>query len=173
MYTLNKIGMGDCLNNSFIQDSNKLIINITNRIKDIINQEERAKLNNYKSLTIFKLIKKGTEISQYLINPEITNKQKIGLAWWRLGIRKLKNWRGNSENNKCILCNEEEDDNEHLILKCKMLNEIRNKYFDKHFFHIYTITKNINYSNTKHIQKFGNFLFIVRELIKTEIKKHS
>ena len=87
-------------------------------MKDIINQEERAKLNNYKTLTTFNSIKKGTEISQYLINTEITNKQKIGLAWWRLGIRKFKNWRGNSDDDKCILCKEDEDDNEHIILKC-------------------------------------------------------
>ena len=73
-------------------------------MKDISNQDERAKLINYKTLTLFNMSKRGTEINNYLINPEINNKQRIGLAWFRLGIRKLKNLRRNNKDNKCILC---------------------------------------------------------------------
>ena len=94
-------------------------------MKDISNQDERAKLINYKTLTLFNMIKRGTEISNYLINPGINNKHRIGLAWFRLGIRKLKNLRGNNDDNKCILCKEYVDDNEHLIFLCNKLTELR------------------------------------------------
>jgi hypothetical protein len=46
-----------------------------------------------------------------------SRKERLGIAWWRVGIRKLKEIRRGLKKGRCPLCYELED-TKHILLIC-------------------------------------------------------
>ncbi|KAJ4426309.1 hypothetical protein ANN_27123 [Periplaneta americana] len=78
-----------------------------------------------RSLKYYREVKQFWKQEEYIrLN---SREERTGMAWWRLGIWRLKNKRGNVEKDKCPLCGLAED-SMHIALKCQATNGLRHSW---------------------------------------------
>ncbi|KAJ4429544.1 hypothetical protein ANN_21713 [Periplaneta americana] len=98
-------------------------------VKERANETSREDIfSNIKDLGSLKYYR---EVKQFWVQEEYvrlnSREERTGMAWWRLGIWRLKNRRGNVEKDKCPLCGLAEDA-VHIALKCQATNDLRHSW---------------------------------------------
>lgn len=101
MSLLEKIGMKEdwyCLTKTNV-NIKLLIERVKIRCDDINKQEAFARMSIMKSVKWYIKIKNKWQLEDYIT--VCTRKEKCGIAWWKLGIWKLRGMRKNYERDKC------------------------------------------------------------------------
>lgn len=167
---VNKIGMGWIWNRMGDWNVNIIAKLIRKRCNDILKQELGSDLDHFKSLEDFKNIKSGWGMETYVY--KCSSKIRYGLAWMRLGIWKLKNFRGNYPRDMCPLCMKVENAR-HILLECLETDEWRKTFISSKYLRMnkeVAFKKLCITSNLEVIQKIGMYLFLVRNKWKKKVE---
>ena len=93
-----------------------------------------------------------------------SEKERMSIAWWRLGIRRLKRIRKNFQKGKCPISNGREDA-QHIILECEVTKELRRKYLNSRILNIHpnlAYNKIIYKKSNININNIGKLLYKIK-----------
>ena len=146
---------------------------ILTRSNDIFRQESLAKHRTLRSVAWNLEYNEEWDTQNYVKKGKL--KDRIGIAWFKMGVWKLRNHRKEFEKKKCPLCLEQENEI-HIILECNKTKEIRLELIDKKILTMnkkLALSKLINTKNEETRLKFGKYLYLVKKLWEKEILKLS
>jgi hypothetical protein len=93
-----------------------------------------------------------------------SNNERMGIAWFRAGIWKLRGMRKGLEIGRCPLCNGEED-SVHIILKCPETRRLRENLLSRKWQIIneeLSYNKNISCLNTVELRNLFTYLYKIK-----------
>jgi hypothetical protein len=99
--------------------------------------------------------------------------ERRGMAWWRLGIRKLRGSRKGVEKGTCPLCLGKED-TKHILLECLETNDWRMEMLCERWLDIneeMVYKKVLSCTKNMMVKNIGKFLFRVKCKREGKVKK--
>jgi hypothetical protein len=101
---LERLGMGDVWRNG--EENNRNVwIAVSRRCVDIERQNMETSMKDKRSLVFYNELKSSWEKKVYI--DVCTQEARRGIGWWKMGIWRLKDVRGNTEQGMCPMCNKE------------------------------------------------------------------
>jgi hypothetical protein len=131
---------------------------IKERCNDIERQNLFSKIKEKISLIFYSDVKQEWAGEQYISCCSRT--ERSGLAWFKIGIWKLRGMRKESEKGRCPLCSEEEDPI-HILLKCSETRKWREQFLNRKWLRP-AFKKIINCNNSIELKNIGSYLYKIK-----------
>jgi hypothetical protein len=101
---------------------------VKGRCDDIERQNLFSRMSEKISLVFYQEMKQEWDREEFIVY--CNRNERRGMAWWRLGIWKLRGSRKGVEKGTCPLCLGEED-TKHILLECPETNDWRTEMLCK------------------------------------------
>jgi hypothetical protein len=124
-----------------------------------------------RSLEFYNELKSSWEKKLYI--EVCTQEARRGIGWWKMGIWRLQDGRGNTDQGMCPMCNKEESWSH--ILRCEETRSWREDMVDKRFTSTEPgigIRRIATSKDNDKLQKYGLYLSMYKEKWKRAVMKY-